>query len=99
MKRPKTHPREMLYEEVIKANNLSVKEFADKMLVSEEELQEFLEGQQDLSIDWMIRISIITGVSLEFWSNLQIRHLLQKNADLYGKLENLLEKNIPPTEE
>lgn len=75
------HPGEILREEVINANGLTVTE-APKMLgVTRTTLSNVLNAKSDISPEMCYRIAGVFGGTPEIWANLQTKFNLRSIAD------------------
>ena len=71
MKRPPTHPGEMLLEEFLKPLGLSQAEAARRMAISTNRLNELIRGKRGVTAATALRLAELLGTSPEFWLNLQ----------------------------
>jgi len=71
MKRPPTHPGEMLLEEFLRPLGLPQAEAARRMGVSANRLNEIVRGRRGVTAATAIRLAELLGTSPEFWLNLQ----------------------------
>ena len=72
MRRPPTHPGEVLLEEFLVPLGLSQKEAARRMRVSTNRLNELVRGKRGVTPATALRLTQILGTSPEFWLNLQM---------------------------
>lgn len=72
LKRPPTHPGEMLIEEFLKPARLSQVEAARQMGISLNWLNEIVRGRRGVSADTALRLAELLDASPEFWLGLQI---------------------------
>ncbi len=77
MRRPPTHPGEMLLEEFLKPLGLSQTEAAARMQMTTNRLNEIVKGKRGVTADTAWRLSTLLGTSPELWMNLQM------NRDLW----------------
>jgi addiction module HigA family antidote len=70
------HPGEILREEVIKANNLTVTQAAKLLGVSRVALSNIINGNADITPEMCYRISTVFGGTAEIWANLQTKYNL-----------------------
>ncbi len=71
MKRPPTHPGEMLLEEYLKPLGMSQTEAARRMKISVNRLNELIRGKRGVTAGTALRLAELLGTSPEFWLNLQ----------------------------
>ena len=72
MRRPPTHPGEMLLEEFLKPLGLSQAEAAARMQMTTNRLNEIVKGKRGVTADTAWRLSALLGTSPEVWMNLQM---------------------------
>ena len=72
MRRPPTHPGEMLLEEFLKPLGLSQAEAAGRMQMTTNRLNEIVKGKRGVTADTAWRLSRLLGTSAELWMNLQM---------------------------
>ena len=72
MRRPPTHPGEMLIEEFLKPLGLSQAEAAARMQMTANRLNEIVRGKRGVTADTALRLSALLGTSPELWLNLQM---------------------------
>ena len=70
------HPGEILREDVIKANELTVTKAAMLLGVTRTTLSNILNEKSDISPEMCFRISAVFGGSPEIWANLQTKYNL-----------------------
>jgi addiction module HigA family antidote len=70
MRRPPTHPGEMLLEEFLKLLDLTQAEAATRMQMNR--LNEIIKGKRGVTADTAWRLSALLGTSPEVWMNLQM---------------------------
>ena len=58
-------------KEIIDSEGYSVKEFADKLNISEEDLIKVLDGELNISCGLASKLSLVLGTSTEYWLNIQ----------------------------
>ena len=68
---PPVHPGEMLLEEFLKPLGISQSAFAIRLGVSFPRLNEIIRGKRSVTPDTALRLAQVTGMSAEFWLNLQ----------------------------
>ena len=71
MQRKPTHPGEMLREDFLPDNNLSVAELAESLGVSRQSVNELLRERRAVSPEMALRLARLFGNSPEFWLNAQ----------------------------
>ena len=71
IKRRPTHPGEMLREDFLPDNGLTVSHFAEAMGVSRQSINELLRGRRAVSPEMSLRLARLFGNSPEFWLNAQ----------------------------
>ena|SRR5690349_3570903 len=71
LRRPPTHPGEMLLEEFLKPAKMTQAAAAAKMGVSLSRLRRIVRGTQSVTTDTAVRLSRLTHTSPEMWLNLQ----------------------------
>lgn len=80
------HPGEILREEVINANELTVTAAADLLKVTRTTLSNILNGKSDISPEMCYRIAAVFGGTPDIWANLQTKYNLRAVADKAEKL-------------
>ncbi len=91
---PPVHPGEMLLEEFLKPLGISQSAFAVRLGVSFPRLNEIVRGKRSVTPDTALRLAQVTGMSADFWLNLQtdwdLWHALRsKDAAQIAKLAPL----------
>ncbi len=81
------HPGEILREEVINANELTVTTAARLLGVTRTTLSNVLNGKSDISPEMCYRIAGVFGGTAEIWANLQTKYNLRSIADKVSKLK------------
>jgi addiction module HigA family antidote len=71
MKRPPTHPGEMLRAEFLEPLALSQAEAARRMGISTNRLNELVRGKRGVTAATALRLADLLGTSPEFWLNLK----------------------------
>jgi addiction module HigA family antidote len=71
IRRPPTHPGEMLLEEFLKPLELSQAEVARRLQIPLNRLNELVKGKRGVTPDTALRLSELFKVSPQFWMNLQ----------------------------
>jgi len=82
MRRPPTHPGEMLLEEFLKPLGLSQAEAAGRMQMTTNRLNEIVKGKRGVTADTAWRLSALLGTSPELWMNLQMNWGLWQAAEV-----------------
>ena len=77
---PPTHPGEMLLEEFLKPLGISPVAFAARLRVSYPRLNEIIRGQRSVTPESALRLARVTGMSADFWLD------LQQDRDLWRSL-------------
>ena len=80
------HPGEILREEVISANELTITAAAKLLKVTRTTLSNIINGKSDISPEMCYRIAAVFGGTPEIWANLQTKYNLRIMAD---KVKNL----------
>ena len=73
MRKPPTHPGEMLLEEFLKPLGLSQADAAARMQITANRLNEIVKGKRGVTADTAWRLSALLGTSPELWMNLQMQ--------------------------
>jgi len=71
LKRPPTHPGEMLLEEFLKPAELTQVEAARRMGVPLNRLNEVIRGKRGVTADTALRLAKLLNTSAEMWLGLQ----------------------------
>jgi addiction module HigA family antidote len=72
MRRPPTHPGEVLLEEFLVPLGLTQREAARRMGVSTNRLNELVREKRGVTAETALRLAQLLGTSPEFWLNLQM---------------------------
>jgi addiction module HigA family antidote len=72
MRRPPTHPGEVLLEEFLVPLGLSQAEAARRMRLSTNRLNELVRGKRGVTPETALRLGRLLGTSPQFWLNLQM---------------------------
>lgn len=72
MKRPPTHPGDVLLEEFLEPLGLSQALAARRMRISANRLNELVRGKRGITAETALRLAALLGTSPEFWLNLQM---------------------------
>jgi len=75
------HPGEILREEVINANELTVTKAAALLGVTRTTLSNIINGKSDISPEMCYRIAQVFGGTADIWANLQTKYNLRSIAD------------------
>jgi addiction module HigA family antidote len=81
------HPGEILREEVLRANDLTVTETAKMLGVTRTTLSNIINGKSEISPEMCYRIAGVFGGTAEIWANLQTKYNLRAIADKVSKLK------------
>ena len=71
LKRPPTHPGEILREDVLQSLGLSISEAAMRLGVSRQQLHRILAGTHPVTIEMALRLGKFTGNGPGIWLRLQ----------------------------
>lgn len=71
LKRPPTHPGEILREDVLKSLDLSVSEVATRLGVSRQQLHRILAGTHPITTEMALRIGKFVGNGAGIWLQMQ----------------------------
>ena len=82
------HPGEILREEVINANALTVTDAAKLLGISRQTLNHIVNMKSDITPDMAFRIAKVFGGTADIWANLQTKYNLQL-ASIRAKKLNL----------
>jgi addiction module HigA family antidote len=74
------HPGEILREEVINANELTVTAAAKMLGISRQSLNNIIHEKTDISPEMAYRIAKVFGGTAEIWANLQTKYNLHLAA-------------------
>lgn len=75
------HPGEILREEVIGANELTVTEAAKMLGVSRQMLNNIIHEKSDISPEMAFRIAKVFGGTADIWANMQTKYNLHLAAE------------------
>src|ERR1700737_553339 len=75
------HPGEILKDEVIEANELTVTKAAKLLGVTRVTLSNVLNQKSDISPDMAFRIAKVFGGTADVWANLQTKYNMHKAAE------------------
>ena len=73
-----SHPGEILKMEFLDPMGLTQKELSDRMDVSDQRINELINGKRGVTPETAIKLSKALGTSEEFWMNLQAAYDLAK---------------------
>ena len=73
-----THPGEILREEIINANKLTIQEAADLLKVTRPTLSNIVNGKSSVTPNMAIRISKVFGGNASLWVKLQMSYDLRE---------------------
>lgn len=72
------HPGEILLDEVIEANELTITKAAELLKVSRLTLSKIVNKKSDITPEMAIRISKVFGGTAEIWVRMQLDYNMQK---------------------
>lgn len=72
LRRPPTHPGEMLLEEFLRPAGLTQVEAARQMAMPVNRLNEVIRGRRGVTADTALRLARLLDTSAEFWLGLQV---------------------------
>ncbi|MEX2479203.1 MAG: HigA family addiction module antitoxin [Gracilimonas sp.] len=72
------HPGKILLSEYLEPMNISQREFARRISVSPNRVNEIIRGRRAVTGDTALRFSIALGTSAEMWLGLQAHYDLEK---------------------
>ncbi len=78
------HPGEVLNEEFLLPNGLSIEQLASRLHVSAAEVSSIINGRRAIEAEFALRLSRFFGTSAEFWLNLQQTYELQLTKQSMG---------------
>jgi addiction module HigA family antidote len=84
------HPGEILREDVIYANELTVTEAAKMLGISRQSLNKIIHEKSDITPEMSFRIAKVFGGTADIWANLQTKF------NLYLAAEKTKELNLTP---
>ena len=73
-----THPGELVYEDIIKENHLTVSRAAQHLRITRSTLSNMLNGKAAISPNMVIRLEKVFGGSASFWVRMQAAYDLRK---------------------
>lgn len=84
------HPGEYIKEVYLEEANISSKDLASRLDVSEATVSRILGGKSEVSSDMAVRLERVLGRSAESWLAMQVSYsLMQARAKTYPKLRPL----------
>jgi antitoxin HigA-1 len=89
MKRPmrNIHPGEVLREEIVAANNLTVTAAAKMLGISRQSLNNIIHEKSDITPEMSFRIAKVFGGTADIWANLQTKFNLHLAAEKTKELD------------
>jgi len=81
------HPGELLREEVIAANELTVTEAAKMLGISRQSLNKIIHEKSDITPEMSFRIAKVFGGTADIWANLQTKFNLHLAAEKTKQLD------------
>ena len=81
------HPGEVLREEVIAANELTVTEAAKMLGISRQSLNKIIHEKSDITPEMSFRIAKVFGGTADIWANLQTKFNLHLAAEKTKELD------------
>lgn len=81
------HPGEILREEVIAANDLSITETAKLLGISRQSLNNIVHQKSDITPEMAFRIAKVFGGTAAIWANLQTKYNLYLAAEKTKELD------------
>lgn len=98
LKRPPTHPGEILREDIIKSLGLSVSEAARRLGVSRQQLHRILACTHPITTEMALRVGKFAGNGPELWLRMQQNYDLwyatEKMSSELSKIQTLTESRI-----
>lgn len=70
--RAPTHPGEMLLEEFLKPMGVSQVQFAEKLRIPFQRVNQIVRGKRSVTPDTALRLAKVLGTSVDLWLNLQL---------------------------
>ncbi len=80
------HPGEILREEVIYANELTVTDAAKILGISRQSLNKIIHEKSDITPEMSFRIAKVFGGTADIWANLQTKYNLHLAAEKTSEL-------------
>lgn len=98
LKRPPTHPGEILREDVLKSLDLSVSEAATRLGVSRQQLHRILAGTHPITTEMALRIGKFAGNGAGVWLRMQqaydLWHAENRMAAELSKIETAVSNGL-----
>lgn len=91
---PNTHPGEVLLEDFIKPNGLSIYQVAKATRMSQTRVTEIVRGRRSITADTALRLARFFGNSPHFWMGLQDDFDLETAWERIGPIINNMEPLI-----
>ena len=89
---PPVHPGEILRDEFLVPQGLSVYRLARALKIPRARLDDVVRGRRGVTVDTALRLGRYFGTTPEFWMNLQTRHDLEVvGRTLHSKIEREIE--------
>jgi addiction module HigA family antidote len=82
------HPGEVLLEEFLKPMNISTSQIAQDLKISQDIIEQIIEGKKPISADIALRLARYFNVSPQFWLGLQMDYDLDIAEDQIGEKIN-----------
>jgi addiction module HigA family antidote len=87
------HPGKILLGEYLEPLNISQREFARRISVSPNRVNEIIRGRRTVTGDTALRFSIALGTSAEMWLGLQAHYELEKaRNEMTDEVKESIEK-------
>ncbi len=80
-----THPGELIYEEIIRENNLTVSKAASLLNVTRATLSNVLNGKAGISSNMALRLEKVFGGTALFWVRMQVAYDLREAKIKFDK--------------
>ena len=87
-----THPGELVYEDILKENNLTVSKAAQLLMVTRSALSNVLNGKAAISPTMAIRLEKVFGGSASFWVRMQAAYDLKEAEQTFQQNSVQLER-------
>jgi addiction module HigA family antidote len=87
------HPGEILLEEFLEPMGISQYKLAKDIKVSQMRISEIINKKRGMSIDTSLRLSRYFGISVGFWTGIQLEYDTQIAKD---KLEEKIKREVVP---
>lgn len=86
-----THPGELIYEDILKENNLTVSKVSEMLNVTRSALSNVLNGKAALTPNMALRLEMVFGGSALFWLKMQLAFDLREAETKFKNMEMCLE--------